>query len=64
MTEQAIIGAALVLLAVVLLFAGMPRKNGEMPRFLRFQAARMIYAPLILATFVLGVAELISAFSG
>ena len=50
--------------ANVLLFIGLPDRYGASPRFLRFDAAPILYPPLILALLAMGAANLISAFAG
>ena len=61
MGSDILVGAALIAVAVVLLWIGMPDKNGITPRFLRFEIAPLIYPPLILAIFAIGAANLVSA---
>lgn len=62
MNEDLAIGVALLAIAAGLIFVGLPDKAGVSPRFLRFDAALVLYPPLVLAFLVGGVAELISAF--
>jgi hypothetical protein len=45
--------------AVLLIWVGRPGKSGVHPKFLRFEAALVLYPPLILAFFALGVAAII-----
>jgi hypothetical protein len=53
-------GIAMLVVAVPLIWVGMPGKSGVHPKFLRFEAALVLYPPLILAFFALGVAAIIS----
>jgi hypothetical protein len=62
MSQELLIGALLVAVAGGLIFVGLPDKAGVSPRFLRFQAALVIYPALILVFLAAGVAELITAF--
>ena len=61
MGSNILVGTTLIAVAVVLLWIGMPDKNGITPRFLRFEIAPLIYPPLILAIFAIGAANLLSA---
>ena len=61
MGSDILVGAALIAVAVVLLWIGMPEQNGITPRFLGFEIAPLIYPPLILAIFAIGAANLVSA---
>lgn len=61
MTEDLVIGAVSLAIAAVLIFLGWPSKSGESPRFLRFQAAMVVYPPIILVFLVGGIAELVTA---
>lgn len=56
-----VVGLVLVAVGVVLVYIGMPNKNGESPRFLRFGPALVTYPPLILVLFGLGGSAIISA---
>lgn len=62
MTQDLAIGVTLLGIGAVLLFIGMP-KHGVSPRFLRFEAALILYTPLILVFLALGAAEIISGLS-
>lgn len=53
-------GIAMLVIAFVLVAVGLPNKEGVHLRFLRFNAAMMIYTPLILVFFALGVAAIIT----
>jgi hypothetical protein len=62
MGSNILVGTALVAVAAVLLWIGMPNKSGISPRFLQFEIAPLIYPPLILALLAIGGANLIAAF--
>jgi hypothetical protein len=61
MDTDILVGAASIAVAIVLLWIGMPDKNGITPRFLRFEIAPLIYPVFILAIFAIGAANLVSA---
>ncbi|MET4279580.1 MULTISPECIES: hypothetical protein [unclassified Bradyrhizobium] len=54
------IGVAMLTIAALLIFMGRPNKAGEHPRFLRFEAALVLYPPIVLIFLGLGAAALIS----
>jgi hypothetical protein len=54
-------GMAMVAVALLLIWAGRPSKAGVHPRFLRFDAALVLYPPIILAFLALGVAAIVSS---
>lgn len=56
-----LIGSVLIGAGIALIYAGLPDKNGESPRFLRYGPALVTYPPLILVLLGLGVAEFISS---
>jgi hypothetical protein len=58
--------AGMVTLAVafLLIWVGRPNKAGMHPKFLRFNAALVLYPPLILVSFAFGVAAIISDWPG
>jgi hypothetical protein len=60
MSQELLIGAVSLVIAAGLIFIGLPDKNGVSPRFLRFEAAVVLYPPLIMVFLVGGAAELIS----
>ena len=60
MTQHLLIGLVSLAAAFVLLFVGLPNRRGESPRFLRFQAAPMLYPAAVLVFLAIGLAELIS----
>jgi hypothetical protein len=53
-------GIAMLAVAGILIFIGLPNRAGEHPRFLRFEAALVLYPPVILAFIGLGAAAVIS----
>lgn len=59
-----LIGLILFAVAGVLLFIGRPNKSGVHPRFLQFEAATVLYPPVILVFFVMGGAEVITSLLG
>jgi hypothetical protein len=59
MDNQALIGAVLLIIAVGLIFIGLPDKDYRSPRFLRFGPATVVYPPIVLIFLVGGLAELI-----
>jgi hypothetical protein len=58
------IGVALIGIAVFLVFIGRPDRSGQHPRFLRFEAAMVLYPPLIMVFAVMGVAEIVTSALG
>ena len=54
-------GTAMLVAALVLILVGRPNKEGVHPRFLRFEAAMVLYPPIILALFAMGVAAVFSS---
>jgi nitrogen fixation-related uncharacterized protein len=58
MTTDLIIGIAALALAIGLLAIAWPNKYGETRRFLQFRAAPMIYPPVVLIFFAVGLFEL------
>ena len=54
-------GIAMLVIALVLIWVGRPDKAGVHPRFLRFDAALVVYPPVILAFTAMGVAAVISS---
>lgn len=53
-------GIAMLAIAAVLIYFGRPNGNGVHPKFLRFDAALVLYPPIILVFIGLGTAALIS----
>ena len=58
------IGVILLAVTAALAFIGFPKRNGDSPRFLQFEAAVVLYPPLIMITVVMGTAEIITGLSG
>ena len=54
------LGIALLAVAAVLIWLGLPDPQGMHRRFLRFSAAQVIYPPVILVLIALGSAALIT----
>ena len=54
-------GIAMLVIAFVLIWVGRPDKAGVHPGFLRFDAALVLYPPVILAFIGMGLAVVISA---
>lgn len=54
-------GAAMLVIAFLLIWAGRPDKAGVHPSFLRFNAAMVLYPPIVLVFFALGVAAILSS---
>ena len=61
MSEDILIGAVSLAIAAALIFVGLPDKEGTSPRFLRFQAALVVYPAIVLVFLAGGVAELLTA---
>jgi len=61
MSQELLIGTVSLAIAAGLIFIGLPDKNGVSPRFLQFEAAMILYPPLIMVFLVGGVAELMTA---
>ena len=57
-------GMAALAMAFLLIWAGRPNKAGMHRKFLRFNAALVLYPPLILVCFAFGVATIISSWPG
>ena len=53
-------GIAMLIVALFLIWVGRPDKGGVSPSFLRFDAALVLYPPLILAFFAMGIAAVIA----
>jgi hypothetical protein len=54
-------GIAMLAVALFLIRVGRPDKSGVHPRFLRFNAALVLYPPVILAFTAMGAAAVISS---
>lgn len=54
-------GIAMLVIAFVLIWVGRPDKTGLHPSFLRFNAALVVYPPIILAFSAIGAAAVIGS---
>jgi hypothetical protein len=54
-------GTAMLVTALVVILVGRPNKDGVHPRFLRFDAALVLYPPIILALIAMGLAAVLSS---
>ena len=61
MGSDILVSVASFAIAAGLLFFGMPDRGGVSPRFLRFDAAPIIYPPLILVFLAVGAANLVAS---
>jgi hypothetical protein len=53
-------GMAMLAIAAVMIWGGRPNQKGVHPSFLRFDAALVLYPPIILAFLAMGAAAVIS----
>lgn len=53
-------GIVMLGVAAILIFIGRPNQAGGHPKFLRFEAALVLYPPVVLAFIGLGAAAVIS----
>ena len=60
MNQDLLFGALLLAVAAALIFIGLPNKSGVSPRFLRFEAAMVLYPPVVMVFLAAGVAELVT----
>jgi hypothetical protein len=60
MNQDILFGALLLAVAAALFFIGLPNKSGVSPRFLRFEAAIVLYPPVVLVFLAAAVAELVT----
>ena len=60
MNKDILIGVVLLAIAAGLIFIGLPNRAGVSPRFLQFDAALVLFPPLVLVFLAGGVAELIA----
>jgi len=56
-----LIGGAMLAIAIILIIVGRPNRDGNQPKFLRFEAALVLYPPIVLSFIGLGAAVLISS---
>lgn len=54
-------GTAMLVIALVLVWIGRPDKTGLHPSFLRFNAAMVVYPPIILVSITMGAAAVIDS---
>jgi hypothetical protein len=57
-------GMVMLAAAFLLIWVGRPNKAGIHRKFLRFNAALVLYPPLVLVCFAFGVAAIISGWPG
>lgn len=57
-------GMLMLAVALLLIWLGRPDKAGVHRQFLRFNAALVLYPPLILSCFAFGAATIISSWPG
>ena len=60
MNQELFFGAILLAVAAALIFIGLPNRNGVSPRFLRFDAAMILYPPVVMIFLAAGVAEIVT----
>lgn len=60
MNDDILIGIVLLAIAVGLIFIGRPNKAGVHPRFLQFDAALVLFPPVVIVFVAGGFAELIA----
>ena len=60
MNKDILIGLVLLAIAGILIFIGLPNRAGVSPRFLQFEAALVVFPPIVLVFLAGGVAELIA----
>ena len=60
MNQELFFGAILRAVAATLIFIGLPNRNGVSPCFLRFDAAIILYPPVVMIFLAAGVAELVT----
>ena len=57
-------GIAALLIGLLLIWQGRPDRSGVHPRFLRFEAALVLYPPLVLVFLAFGTVTIISELFG
>lgn len=60
MAMDLVMGLASLAVAAGLFVIGLPDKNRQSPRFLRFHSSMMIYPAVILVFFMIGVAAVLN----
>jgi hypothetical protein len=61
LASEIVIGIGALVVAVVMVWFGMPNKAGVNPRLLRLGFMQMVYPATVLAFLVFGVAELMKS---
>ena len=56
-----LVGLLLIAIAGVLIFIGRPDRSGKHRAFLQFESSLVLYPPVILVFFAMGMAEVITA---
>ena len=64
MSVHLLIGLLLLAIAAVLLFIGLPDRSGKHRAFLQFESSLVLYPPVILVFFAMGVAEVLRGLFG
>jgi len=59
-----LVGLLLIAIAGVLIFIGKPDRSGKHRAFLQFESSLVLYPPLILVFFAMGMAGVVSALLG
>jgi len=59
MTQELLIGIVSISIAAFLIFIALPDKDRVSPRFLQFEASLVLYPPVVMVFFAVGVAELL-----
>jgi hypothetical protein len=62
MSESYLLGFVLVGVGLVLTFLALPTKDGQTARWLRWNAAVVVFPGCLMVLYALGIAELISAY--
>jgi hypothetical protein len=59
-----LVGLLLIAIGGVLIFIGLPDRSGKHRAFLQFESSLVLYPPVILVFFAMGMAELVTALLG
>ena len=59
-----LVGLLLIAIAGVLIFIGRPDRSGKHRAFFQFESSLVLYPPVILVFFAMGMAEVVSALLG
>ena len=62
--DHLIVGVVLVSLAIALIYIGIPNRAGQHSRFLRFKSSLVLYPPMILVFFAMGMALIVRSLLG